>query len=146
MNVTPETERSLREAMQRLLEGRPQCTDGARTVANLAREANVSRATANRAAAVLAEFRSACDGGDLIPRGQADNEARVSALKKRVRELTADVTRIQEEKEALALASLVLFEENRRLAKQLNAPAGSNMRVLGRPPPPNSEDHAGADR
>ncbi len=146
MNVTPTTERSLREAMRRLLDGRPQRTDGARTISNLAREANVSRATANRAAAVLAEFRSACDGGDLISPDKADDEARVSALKKRVRELTADVTRIQEEKEALALASLVLFEENQRFAKQLNAPAGSNMRVLGRPHPPNSEDHAGADR
>ncbi len=146
MNVTPATERSLREAMQRLLDGRPHRTDGARTISNLAREANVSRATANRAAAVLAEFRAACDGGDPRPPGKADDEARVSALKKRVRELTADVTRIQEEKEALALASLVLFEENQRFAEQLNALPGTNMRVLGRPHPPNSDDHVGADR
>jgi hypothetical protein len=35
----------------------PTCTDGRLTVANLAREARVSRATANRATGVLAELR-----------------------------------------------------------------------------------------
>lgn len=57
----PKSEAALRAAMERLLDGRPERTDGALTVANLAREAGVSRATANRAGALLAEFRAAED-------------------------------------------------------------------------------------
>lgn len=52
------SEAALRAATARLLDGRPE-TDGALTVSNLAREAGVSWATANRAADLLAEFRAA---------------------------------------------------------------------------------------
>ncbi|MDY6860233.1 MAG: hypothetical protein SWN98_12955, partial [Pseudomonadota bacterium] len=80
--VSQKTEDALRAAMMRLLEGTSVHTDGCLTVANLAREAGVSRATANRATAVLAEFRAA--------------EARfrsgsVAGLKERIRELEADL-------------------------------------------------------
>ncbi|MEY9586105.1 hypothetical protein ABIA15_004926 [Sinorhizobium fredii] len=53
------SEAALRAAMARLLDGRPERTDGALTVSNLAREAGVSRATENRAVGLLAEFRAA---------------------------------------------------------------------------------------
>lgn len=56
------TEQALRAAMQRLLSGSAVRTDGRLTIVNLAIEAGVSRATANRAIAVLAEFRSAAAG------------------------------------------------------------------------------------
>lgn len=80
--VSQKTEDALRAAMMRLLEGTSVHTDGRLTVANLAREAGVSRATANRATAVLAEFRAA--------------EARfrsgsVASLKERIRELEAEL-------------------------------------------------------
>ena len=80
--VSQQPEDALRAAMMRLLEGTSVHTDGCLTVANLAREAGVSRATANRATAVLAEFRAA--------------EARfrsgsVAGLKERIRELEADL-------------------------------------------------------
>jgi hypothetical protein len=80
--VSQKTEDALRAAMNRLLEGASEHTDGRLSVANLAREAGVSRATANRAIAVLAEFRAA--------------EARfrsgsVAGLKERVRELEAEL-------------------------------------------------------
>ncbi len=57
--VSAETERRLRTALVRLLAGQATATDGRLTVANLAREAGVARATANRADAVLAELRRA---------------------------------------------------------------------------------------
>lgn len=57
--VSTSAEHALRAAMQRLLSGSAVRTDGRLTVVNLAIEAGVSRATANRATAVLAEFRSA---------------------------------------------------------------------------------------
>ncbi len=80
--VSQKTEDALRAAMMRLLEGTSVHTDGRLTIANLAREAGVSRATANRATAVLAEFRAA--------------EARfrsgsVAGLKERIRELEAEL-------------------------------------------------------
>lgn len=53
------SEAALRAAMARLLDGRPERTDDALTVSNLAYEAAVSRATANRAVGLLAEFRTA---------------------------------------------------------------------------------------
>ena len=80
--ISQKTEGALRSAMKRLLEGTSVHTDGRLTIANLAREAGVSRATANRATAVRAEFRAA--------------EARfrsgsVAGLKERIRELKAEL-------------------------------------------------------
>jgi len=82
----PKSQAALRAAMKRLLDGRPERTDGALTVANLAREAGVSRATANRAVDLLAEFRAA--------------EARYrrsspQALKVRVRSLEAELRAVR---------------------------------------------------
>jgi len=57
--VSRANETALHEAMERLLAGRAVRTDSRLTIANLAREAGVSRATANRAAAVLTAYRAA---------------------------------------------------------------------------------------
>jgi chromosome segregation ATPase len=57
--VSPATEKKLRDAMQRLLQGTPKQTDGRLTKSNLHAEAGVSRATMNRAAAVIAEWKTA---------------------------------------------------------------------------------------
>ena len=48
MGVSLATERTLRAAMDLLCEGTSVYTDGRLTVSNLAKEASVSRATANR--------------------------------------------------------------------------------------------------
>jgi uncharacterized protein (DUF3084 family) len=58
MPVSQATERKLREAMDHLLSGTSQRTNGQLTVSNLAKEAGVGRATANRAETVLAEFHN----------------------------------------------------------------------------------------
>lgn len=57
--VSPATEKKLRDAMQRLLAGQSKRTDGRLTKANLHAEAGVSRATMNRAEAVIAEWNAA---------------------------------------------------------------------------------------
>ncbi|MDJ1637441.1 hypothetical protein [Rhizobium rhizogenes] len=57
--ISAATEQALREAMERLLNSRPGVSDARLTVINLAREAGVSRATANRATGVLGAFRRA---------------------------------------------------------------------------------------
>ncbi|MGC2652123.1 MAG: hypothetical protein WA317_00650 [Mycobacterium sp.] len=53
--VSPETEKKLRDAMQRLLTGTAKRTDGRLIKANLHIKAGVSRATMNRATAVTAD-------------------------------------------------------------------------------------------
>ncbi|MEV8204232.1 hypothetical protein AB0P40_02120 [Streptomyces sp. NPDC079189] len=55
MTVSTKTEQALRDAMERLLSGRPEHTDGKLTKNNLCREARVSRATLNRATDILTE-------------------------------------------------------------------------------------------
>ncbi len=59
ISVSAFTETALRAAMARLLAGQAATTDGRLTVTNLAAEAGVSRATANRATVLLEEFQAA---------------------------------------------------------------------------------------
>ncbi|OKO92416.1 hypothetical protein AC629_00540 [Bradyrhizobium sp. NAS80.1] len=80
------SEAALRAAMARLLDGRPERTDGALTVANLAREAGVSRATANRAADLLAEFRVA---------EARQRRSSPQTLKQRIRTLEAELRAVR---------------------------------------------------
>jgi hypothetical protein len=63
--VSTSTEQALRLALTRIVSGNASRTDGLLTVANLAREAGVSRATANRAPAILAELRKAAEAARL---------------------------------------------------------------------------------
>ncbi|WP_328619073.1 MULTISPECIES: hypothetical protein [unclassified Streptomyces] len=56
MTVSTKTEQALRDAMERLLSGQSQHTDGKLTKNNLCREAEVSRATMNRATEILTEW------------------------------------------------------------------------------------------
>lgn len=72
--------------MKRLLAGRPERTDGALTIANLAREADVSRATANRAGDLLAEFRAA---------EARQRRSSPQALKERIRALEAELRAVR---------------------------------------------------
>jgi hypothetical protein len=68
--VSTSTEGALREALTRLVSGKAFMSEGRLTVANLAREAGVSRATANRAPAILTELREAAETAKLSRPGQ----------------------------------------------------------------------------
>ena len=73
--VSDETAKRLRDAMHRLLAGRPQRTDGRLIKDNLWKEAGLSRATMNRATQVMAEWDtrvSACDS--FTPREARKND------------------------------------------------------------------------
>lgn len=67
MPVSALTTAKLREAMARLLAGKPLHTDGALTKENLAREAQVSHATVHRALDVLAEWDANRPVGGRLP-------------------------------------------------------------------------------
>lgn len=85
-SLGPKSKVALRAAMARLLDGRPERTDGALTVSNLAREAGVGRATANRAVDLLAEFRAA---------EARHRRSSPQALKDRVRSLEAELRAVR---------------------------------------------------
>lgn len=63
--VSTSTEGALRDALARLVSGKAFRSKGSLTVADLAREAGVSRATANRAPAIRAELRKAAEVAKL---------------------------------------------------------------------------------
>jgi hypothetical protein len=86
--VSAETASALEEAMQRLLEGRPSRTDGALTIANLAREAGVSRATANRATDIIDRFRTRLD--------VTADEDLPATLRDRIKTLTPQIAEIKQ--------------------------------------------------
>ena len=116
--------------MQRLLEGRLARTDGALTIANLAREAGVARATANRATDILAGFRARLDpaGGEDLPatlRGKIrDLTAQVAELRRHehheVTDLRATVSTLAQHVQALTLENQALrnaLERDARVAR-----------------------------
>lgn len=76
------TEQALRSAMNRLLSGLAIRSDGRPTAVNLAIEVGVSHATANRARAVLDEFRRAA--GERRGKGQPGEVARLGEAEERL--------------------------------------------------------------
>ncbi|AMS04156.1 hypothetical protein DUY81_11500 [Acidipropionibacterium acidipropionici] len=61
-SISPAAQKKLRGAMERLLAGTPQRTDGRLTKTNLAAEAGLSRATMNRATEILKEWNQQVTG------------------------------------------------------------------------------------
>ncbi len=87
--------------MARLVAGRPRVTDGRLTVSNLAREAGVGRATANRATAVLEEFHRAAarvpprrTPEAVVAATRAEDAARIAGLEATVHQLAQQVQRL----------------------------------------------------
>jgi predicted RNase H-like nuclease (RuvC/YqgF family) len=98
-NVSATTEARLRAAMQRLLDGTPQRTDGCLTKTNLAVEAGVSRATMNRATGVLDDWnQQVTDRAPRIPSLQQaleenrDLKRTIKDLRAQNRDLTTKLT------------------------------------------------------
>ena len=101
--ITPATELNLRNAMERLLSGQPTRTDGRLTKANLHIEAGVSRATMNRATAVMKDWDVAVKT-DATPRSRrvAELEATVTQLKTTIARLRQSNTELERNNQAAA--------------------------------------------
>ncbi len=93
--VSPETEKKLRDAMQRLLTGNAKRTDGRLIKTNLHIEAGVSRATMNRATVLIADWEAAV-GTESAPR-----DTQLAALQETVSKLKDSVAKLREENTAL---------------------------------------------
>ena len=113
------TELALRTAMARLIEGRTEITDGHLTVVNLAAEAGVSRATANRATAVLTAFREAIANANLgKQRSGGTQPVRHDKSLRRVEDLLAQHEQVR---------ALLRISELRRTERE-----GIRLRIVGR--------------
>jgi len=135
MVVSPTTERKLRDAMDRLCNGTSQRTNGQLTVSNLAKEAGVSRATANRAEAVLADFHNCTIALAETPEKLPGLRDQNRVLERRLAQMTTEKNQIIADLQAtvalLAQQIQALTLENERLRVSL-ARSVSNVTELPR--------------
>ena len=118
--VSPRTATRLREAMDRLLTGRPKHTDGRLRKDNLWKEAGVSRATMNRATEILADWNTritACDG--FTPREARKNDE-LATLRAALADKTRECTELAHRLDAAATAIAALHHDNTLLRQELD--------------------------
>lgn len=110
----------LRDAMNRLLAGRPHRTDGRLIKDNLYKEAGVSRATMNRAHRVMAEWdRRVADCGGLTP-GEARKHDELLELRAKLADKTRECTQLHQQLDAAATAIAALHHDNTLLRQELD--------------------------
>lgn len=117
--VSLKTAAALRAAMTRLFEGRPQRTDGRLTKENLYKEAQVSRATMNRAHAILVEWDAHIAAYGKATPGEAKRDATIADLKKRLTKKTQECTLLENKLKAAHTAIAALYHDNEALRQQL---------------------------
>ncbi len=103
--------------MERLFNGRPMRTDGKLTKNNLWREAGVSRATMNRATAVLIEWDSRVGQSPASQRDQRQSEE-IALLRRRLKDNRKERQRLQDQVDAAATVIATLLAENTALREQ----------------------------
>ncbi|MFE3181871.1 hypothetical protein ACFXKR_13525 [Streptomyces violascens] len=117
MNVSPKTEQALRQAMERLLTSNPQHTDGKLTKNNLCREAQVSRATMNRATELLAEWDTRVGTSPAGLREQ-QRDAELAELRSKLRKSRQECRSLQDHVDAAATVIMTLLAENASLRER----------------------------
>lgn len=123
--VTAETAKALRAAMARLFAGKPQRTDGRLTKQNLWAEAGVSRATMNRATAILAEWDThLAEHGSTTP-GEARRDEEIAELRRKLAAATKENTALKKQLGAAASAIAALHHDNTLLREELAVPSGT---------------------
>jgi DNA-binding GntR family transcriptional regulator len=122
VTVSAKTEQALRDAMERLLSGRPQHTDGKLTKNNLCREAGVSRATMNRATEILTEWDARTT---TSPAGTLRHQhaTELAELRSKLRKSREECLTLQDQVDAAATVIMTLLAENASLRE--HATSGS---------------------
>jgi chromosome segregation ATPase len=121
--VSAKTEQALREAMERLFTGQPSRTDGKLTKNNLWREAGISRATMNRATAVLAEWDNRVSRSPASLRDQHQQEE-INRLRRQLKDNRQERQRLRHQVDAAATVIATLLAENVALREQLAKRSG----------------------
>jgi hypothetical protein len=111
--------------MERLFTGRPIRTDGKLTKQNLWREAGVSRATMNRATAVLADWDNRVSQSTARKHDQKLTEE-ITRLRRQLKENRIERQRLQDEVDAAATVIAAVLAENAALRER----AGNRSAVV----------------
>ncbi|MGO4417732.1 hypothetical protein AB4Z54_02870 [Streptomyces sp. MCAF7] len=128
--VSPKTAAALRAAMTRLFEGRPQRTDGRLTKESLYKEAQVSRATMNRAHALLAEWDAHIAAHGKTTPGETQRDAVIAELKQRLAKKTRECTLMENKLKAAATAIAALHHDNQALRQQLDRQVSTSVAII----------------
>lgn len=118
--ISPRTEKALREAMKRLLDGNPRHTDGRLSKANLGREAGVSHATLFRAKAILTEWDDAVTTLGTRTHQTAKHSDETNSLRTNLFKKTDECAELRRRLEAAATVIATLHHENTALRQQLD--------------------------
>ena len=118
--VSSHAAKRLREAMDRLLAGRPQCTDGRLIKDNLWKEAGLSRATMNRAARILAEWNTRVAACEAFTPGEARKNDEITILRAKLADKTRECTELHHRLDAAATAIAALHHDNTLLRQELD--------------------------
>lgn len=118
--MSPRTAAALREAMDRLLAGRPQRTDGRLVKDNLWKEAGVSRATMNRAHRVMIDWDTRVTECGGMTRGEARKNDELTQLRAKLTDPTRECTLLNHQLDAAATAIAALHHDNTLLRQELD--------------------------
>ena len=118
--VSPHAAKRLRDAMDRLMAGRPQRTDGRLIKDNLWKEADVSRATMNRATRILAEWNSRVNACDAFTPAEARKNDEITTLRGKLADKTRECTQLHHQLDAAATAIAALHHDNTLLRQELD--------------------------
>jgi hypothetical protein len=118
--VSPRTAKLLRAAMDRLLAGRPQRTDGRLIKDNLWKEAGLSRATMNRASSIIAEWNTRVAASDAFTPREARKNDEVRVLQTKLADRTRECTELHRQLDAAATAIAALHHDNTLLRQELD--------------------------
>jgi chromosome segregation ATPase len=105
--------------MRRLFEGRPQRTDGRLTKENLWKEAQVSRATMNRARSVLDDWDAHTAEHGTTTAGEARRDEQIAELRRKLADKTRQCTDLQNKLKAAATAIAALHHDNETLRDEI---------------------------
>lgn len=117
--TSPRADAALHAAMERLFAGKPLHTDGRLIKDNLWKEAQVSRATINRAPDVLREWDTRlAETGARTP-GETRRDTELAKLRGQLGPVLAENTTLKRRLEAAATVITALHAENLALREQL---------------------------
>ncbi|MET7388303.1 hypothetical protein ACFYPT_04235 [Streptomyces sp. NPDC005529] len=120
-SVSAKTEHKLRAAMDRLLAGKPQHSDGRLTKNNLALEAGVSPATMFRAKAVLVDWDEHIDAHGSLTPGEARRDADIDSLRRQLATAKKEITELNRRLTAAATVIAALHHDNQMLRTEHDA-------------------------
>jgi hypothetical protein len=124
VTVSARTDKVLREAIERLLAGKSQHTDGRLIKENLWKEAKVSRATMNRAPQIIAEWNARVAERGGLTADQARHTDELAKLRRKLADKAQTATQLRRQLDAAATVIAALHHDNIALREQLDRRGG----------------------